>query len=140
MADNFFEWLPVNKVKSSAGELNIFEAKGLPGISFLRMYLIRISSMGSVRGSHAHRKTFQVLMCISGSAEVIFTDGNESETVLIDPESDALSLRPMVWHTIKSTSEDCVMAVMADSFYDESDYIRDYEEFKNLIGIRKEAL
>ncbi|CDL36572.1 hypothetical protein [Citrobacter freundii] len=36
----------------------------------------------------------------------------------------------MVWHEMYDYSEDCVLMVLADDFYDESDYIRSYEEFK----------
>ena len=31
-------------------------------------------------------------------------------------------------------SPDCVLMVLADSLYDEADYVRDYETFQQMVG------
>lgn len=35
----------------------------------------------------------------------------------------------MIWGTMHDFSSDCVLMVLADDYYDESDYITDYENF-----------
>ncbi|EPC1227774.1 TPA: WxcM-like domain-containing protein, partial [Citrobacter freundii] len=57
-------------------------------------------------------------------------DGINVENVLLDSPTIGLVIEPMVWHEMYDYSEDCVLMVLADDFYDESDYIRSYEEFK----------
>jgi hypothetical protein len=41
----------------------------------------------------------------------------------------ALGIKSMVWREMSDFSADCILAVFASEFYDESDYIRDYSEF-----------
>ena len=35
----------------------------------------------------------------------------------------------MQWHEMYDFSPDCVLLVLASDIYDESDYIRDYDQF-----------
>lgn len=35
----------------------------------------------------------------------------------------------MVWHEMHDFSEDCILLVLASDYYDESDYIRNYDQF-----------
>jgi hypothetical protein len=39
----------------------------------------------------------------------------------------------MLWHTMSGFSKDCVILVLADEWYKESDYIRDYQKFKKML-------
>jgi dTDP-4-dehydrorhamnose 3,5-epimerase len=39
----------------------------------------------------------------------------------------------MLWHTMSNFSPDCVILVLADAHYDESDYIRDYDVFRSMV-------
>ncbi|MER1676608.1 WxcM-like domain-containing protein, partial [Enterobacter cloacae] len=34
-----------------------------------------------------------------------------------------------MWHEMYNFSDDCILMVLADDIYDESDYIRNYEDF-----------
>jgi hypothetical protein len=38
----------------------------------------------------------------------------------------------MIWHEMYDFSPGCVLIVLADDWYDEADYIRDYAAFKAL--------
>ena len=56
-------------------------------------------------------------------------NGNKKQNVWIDQPNKGLLIPPMIWHEMHEFSEDCVMLVLASDFYDENDYIRDYEKF-----------
>lgn len=47
----------------------------------------------------------------------------------LDNPARGLMLPPMLWHEMYDFSPDCVLMVVADDLYDESDYIRDYNSF-----------
>jgi hypothetical protein len=47
----------------------------------------------------------------------------------------SLNLPPMLWHEMFDFSEDCVVLVLAEDYYEERDYIRSYEQFR--VSVRK---
>jgi len=85
------------------------------------------------RGFHAHKNLRQIAVAVRGSCRFVFDDGNERVELLLDHSSQAILIEPMVWHEMYDFSEDCVLLVMADEFYEETDYIRDYDEFLKLV-------
>ena len=72
-------------------------------------------------------------ICVSGSCRFIMDDGKTKEEFTLARSDQAILIDPMVWHEMHDFSSDCVLLVMADDFYDESDYIRDYETFTKAV-------
>jgi len=93
---------------------------------------------GSVRGEHAHRRLEQLIVCLKGSLMVTVDDGTVCEDCLLDSPGAGLYIPPLVWGVQSRHSPDCVMLVLASDVYDESGYLRKYEEF--LEAVRKEAI
>ena len=81
------------------------------------------------RGFHAHKKLQQMFICMSGSCKMLLDDGKNKETVVFDSNCYGVLLEGVVWREIFDFSGDCVLMVVADEYYDEADYIRDYGEF-----------
>ncbi len=99
-----------------------------------RVYYIYATREGVSRGLHAHRQLQQVMICIHGSCRVELDDGQDKVDLLLDDCSQGILLDRMVWHVMYEFSPDCILLVLASDFYDEGDYIRNYEEFKELAG------
>ena len=87
-----------------------------------------------VRGEHAHRRCHQFLVCARGSVSVVVDDGDASEEVTLDAPNLGLYLPPMVWAIQYKYSSDALLLVFASDPYDPDDYIRDYDEFRTLVG------
>ena len=98
-----------------------------------RVYYIWGTKADAVRGKHAHRKLEQVIVCTSGSCDFILDDGKQRETVHLDNPAVGLHIKSNIWREFTNFSNDCVVMVLASEHYDESDYIRDYEQFKKEI-------
>ena len=94
-----------------------------------RVYYIYSTKDGIRRGFHAHKQLEQVLICVSGSCNILIDDGNIKENVLLDNPCKGLLVSGLVWREMFDFSPDCVLMVLASEFYDESDYIRCYDEF-----------
>ncbi|AZE77566.1 dTDP-6-deoxy-3,4-keto-hexulose isomerase [Pseudomonas synxantha] len=60
-------------------------------------------------------------------------NGQEQREFMLDSPDKAILISKMVWHEMHDFSENCVLLVLADDYYDESDYIRDYDAFKLLL-------
>lgn len=86
----------------------------------------------STRGKHAHKKLEQYIFCLNGSCVIELDDGKKKQKITMRDQRFGVKLGPMLWHVMKRFSKDCVLLVVANDHYDESDYIRDYEEFLKL--------
>jgi dTDP-4-dehydrorhamnose 3,5-epimerase-like enzyme len=84
------------------------------------------------RGKHSHHKTKQILIAVSGRVTVVCDDGKTKRNYVLDEPSRALYIPEMIWDEQIYHSEDSVLLVLANTNYDFSDYIEDYEEFKRL--------
>ena len=113
----------------SRGSLIAIESnKDIP-FDMKRIYYIFDTKPGVVRGHHAHKTLEQMLICVSGSCTIVLDDGEKrSEVVLSDP-STGLYIGANIWHEMKDFSEGAVLLVLASDFYNENDYIRNYDEF-----------
>lgn len=100
-----------------------------------RVYYIFDTTPGTVRGKHAHKELKQVLICLSGACTVVceMPNGTRSEHRLDWPDRGLL-IDGLVWREMKDFSKDAVLLVLASEHYDEKDYIRDYETFKQESG------
>ena len=99
-----------------------------------RVYYIWGTQKDVVRGHHAHKKLEQVILCVSGSCDFILDNGRERTTVHMDNPAQGLYIKHNIWREFTNFSPDCVVVVLASEYYDESDYIRDYEQFKKEVN------
>jgi dTDP-4-dehydrorhamnose 3,5-epimerase-like enzyme len=110
--------------------------KNVP-FAIARIYYLFGTRRGITRGGHAHKTLKQLLVCVRGRCRIRLDDGTTKEEHLLDRPEVGLYTDSMIWGDLYDFSEDCVLLVLADQPYEESDYIRNYEEFRKQVG--KEA-
>jgi dTDP-4-dehydrorhamnose 3,5-epimerase-like enzyme len=115
------------------GHLIAVEAEKSVPFQIRRVYYIFGTKEGVERGFHAHKNLQQVAISVTGSCEMVLDDGQSETTIIMEPLSRGVLIEPKVWHYMRNFSPDCVLLVFADQHYDESDYIRNYDEFKTWI-------
>jgi len=84
------------------------------------------------RGEHSHYKTEQVLICLNGKVKVLCDDGKNRKEWVLDKPNQALYIPNLIWDEQIYLTSSSVLLVLANTNYDPSDYIEDYEEFKRL--------
>lgn len=84
---------------------------------------------GESRGAHAHKECHQFLVATSGSFEVLLDDGKTKRQVLLNRPDIGLHIPPGIWASEINFSSGSICLVLASHEYDESDYLRDYEDF-----------
>jgi len=92
---------------------------------------------GESRGAHAHKKCHQFLIAASGSFEVLLDDGRTQRLIQLNRPYVGLHIPPMIWASEINFSSGSICLVLASEVYDAQDYIRDYNEFLDLNGIKK---
>lgn len=108
--------------------VSLEDHKNIP-FTIKRAYYIFNTKEGVRRGFHAHKQLKQLAIVLKGSCRFLLDDGNEKIELCLDNPEQGLFIESFIWREMYDFSEDCVLLVLADSFYDESDYIRDYQEF-----------
>ena len=88
---------------------------------------------GVIRGKHAHRQLQQILVCVHGSCKILLDNGKEKKVVALEKPYEGLYVANNMWREMFDFSPDAVLMVLASELYDESDYIRDYEEFLDFV-------
>jgi dTDP-4-dehydrorhamnose 3,5-epimerase-like enzyme len=116
----------------------IEELKNIP-FEIKRVYYIFNTKPNVRRGFHTHKNLKQVAICVKGSCKFLLDDGKERvDEIVLNKPNKGLLIEEMIWREMYDFSEDCVLLVLASEFYDESDYIRDYEEFVRMVeGVKK---
>jgi len=115
------------------GLVAIENYKDLP-FQMQRVYFLTETQPGVRRGYHAHKNLDQVLISVYGSCQVLVDDGEKKEEFLLASPTQGLRITNLVWREMFNFSRDCVLLVLASERYQESDYIRDYEEFRNHVA------
>ncbi|WP_148863385.1 sugar 3,4-ketoisomerase [Marinobacter fonticola] len=111
------------------GSLVALESGRAVPFDIKRVYYIFGTMEGVSRGFHAHKELQQVAVCVSGQCRMLLDNGTEKAELWLDAPTKGVAIEPMVWHEMHDFSSDCVLLVVASEHYDESDYIRNYEDF-----------
>ena len=114
------------------GALVVLEDQKEVPFPIRRVYYVFGTKKDIRRGFHAHKALHQLAIVVKGSCRFHLADGTDTAEVLLDDPAKGLLLPPMLWHEMYDFSEDCVLMVLADAHYDESDYIRDHNNFLKL--------
>lgn len=116
----------------------IEEQKDLP-FDIKRVYYIYDTLPGVRRGFHAHKKLEQILLCVHGSCKIHLDNGYDTAEVTLDKPHEGLYISNDMWREMYDFSEDAVLLVLASEHYDESDYIRNYEDFIHFVHTKEEG-
>lgn len=115
------------------GQLVAIEAmKDLP-FPINRVYYIYDTLPGVRRGFHAHKCLQQILLCVNGSCKIHLDNGHETAEVLLDKPNEGLYIANNMWREMYDFIPGTVLLVLASEYYDEADYIRNYDDFIKMI-------
>ena len=109
------------------------ENKEIP-FKIKRIYYLFDTLSDVRRGFHAHKNLKQILICVSGSCKIHLDNGFEIEEIILDNPTEGIFIDNNIWREMYDFSDNAVLLVLASELYDESDYIRNYNEFKKFIG------
>ena len=108
------------------------EGKDIPFV-IKRVYYIYDTLTGVRRGFHAHKNLKQILVCVKGSCKLHLDNGYETAEVVLDKPYEGIYIENNIWREMYDFSKDAVLLVLASELYNESDYIRNYQDFIKFI-------
>ena len=111
------------------GSLVALEGSKSVPFDIKRVYYIFDTKEGVSRGFHAHLNLKQVVVCVKGSCRFVLDNGMQKEEIILDDATEGLLIEGLTWREMYDFSPDCVLIILANKYYNENDYIRDYDEF-----------
>jgi WxcM-like, C-terminal len=118
------------KIKNRAGNITPINNSVEAPFDVQRIFYLYDVPGGESRGAHAHKECHQLLIAASGSFEVLLDDGKVKQVVQLNRPYIGLHIPPMIWASEINFSSGSICLVLASQKYDEADYMRDYELFK----------
>ena len=120
-------------ITDTRGNLAVIEKECLPYPIKRVCYLFDVPS-DSYRGGHAHKEQLEFLIALSGSFTVTVDDGTSKKSFLLNKPNKGLLLPTGIWRELEDFSSGAVCLVLSSGEFDEGDYIRNYQDFRNLKG------
>lgn len=118
------------RIESEVGAITPIEGNVEIPFEIERVFFLYDIVAGAERGGHAHRQLEQVYVAAMGSFRVVLDDGLERRDIELRQPHVGLYIPTMVWTELVDFASGTIAVVLASHHYDESEYIRDYSEFK----------
>lgn len=123
--------IDIPKITDPRGNLAVIEGDTIP-FKMQRVYYLYDVPSNSHRGGHAHKELQQLVVALSGSFDVVLDNGVEQKTITLNKPDKGLLIPTMVWRELENFSSGSVCMVVASMEFSEADYIREYNDFKEL--------
>lgn len=117
------------KVEDPRGSLSFVEGHSQIPFDIQRIYYLYDVPGGAERGGHAHKELQQLIIAMSGSFDVVLSDGREEKRFHLNRPYYGLYVPTMLWRELDNFSSGSVCLVLASNTYDESDYYREHDEY-----------
>ncbi len=124
------ELITLPKIVDARGNLTFVENRSQIPFDIARVFWIHDVPGGEYRGGHAYFNQQEFIIALSGSFDVVINDGlGGIEKITLNRSYIGLYLPPMTWRHMENFSTNALSLHFSSSLYDESDYLRDFNEF-----------
>ncbi|UXI51516.1 MULTISPECIES: sugar 3,4-ketoisomerase [Acinetobacter] len=130
---SLIQWIHFPPLGDERGSLVALETGKTVPFDIKRVYYIFATQKNVARGFHAHKNLKQIAVCVTGKCRMVLDNGKIRQDAWLDSPTKGLLISDLVWREMHDFSQDCVLLVLASEHYDESDYIRDYQDFLNKV-------
>ena len=124
--------IDIPKIENTEGNIAIIEKNTIP-FEIKRVYYLFDIPSSAHRGGHAHKNLNQILIALSGSFDVILKDGISTQTITLNKPDKGLLITTNIWRELENFSSGAICLVLASAIFDESDYIREYDDFLSYV-------
>ena len=122
------ELIEIPKIENNLGNIAVVENDVIP-FNIRRVYYLYDIPSSAIRGGHSHINQQEFLIPLSGSFEVVLDNGFDKSSILLNKPNIGLLIETGVWRELQNFSSGAVCLVIASDVFDETDYIRNYEDF-----------
>lgn len=132
MDKNKVQLIQLPKITDPRGNLSFFESNKHIPFEIKRTYWIYDVPGGEIRGSHAFKESKEFIVALSGSFDVVLHDGKEETRYSLNRSYFGLYIPNLIWRKMENFSTNSLAMIVSSVFYDDKDYIRDFDLFKKI--------
>lgn len=118
--------------QNPAGTIAVAQNDDMLPFAIRRVFYIYDIPSDTSRGGHCHTSCEEMIVAVSGSFDVTVTDGRDTRTFTLNRPYNALYIPAGVWLSLNNFTSGCVCLTLCSEQYDETNYIRDYDEYLRL--------
>ena len=133
---NLMKEIPIQFPQQPDDCLQVLEISQDFQFCYKRIYFLRNIPKGEIRGEHAHKELRQIFVAVSGEFTLQVSNLQEQETIQVRQGSPGILIEPGLWRRLSNFSSDAICLVLASENYNEEDYIRNFEQYKEWIAER----
>ena len=132
MTTNIFDCrlIDIPKIQNNLGNLSVIEGETIP-FAIGRVYYLYDVPSTAERYGHAHKTQKKFLVALSGSFEILVKDGKDEKVFTLNKPNIGLYIPDGIWRKMQNFSSGSVCLVIASDVFDESDYIRNFKNFRS---------
>lgn len=119
------------KILDERGNLSFIESGNHIPFDIKRTYWIYDVPGGETRGGHAYKKLREFIIALSGSFDVVIHNGEKEFRYHLNRSYYGLYIPKLYWRHLENFSTNSLALILASDVYDESDYIRNFDNFLN---------
>lgn len=127
--------IDLTRINDPRGNLTFIEGGRHVPFEIKRVYYLYDVPGGAERGGHAHKNLHQFIIAMSGSFDVVLSDGSQQKRFHLNRSYFGMYICPMIWRELDNFSSGSVCMVLASNLYDEADYYRRYDEFVRALSL-----
>lgn len=129
--------IKLDKHHHENGNLTVVENQDSVPFRVKRVFYIYDVPGGAERGGHSHHACSALLVAVSGCFDVEVDDGVERQVFTLNRSNVGLYVPPGIWNSLSNFSSGSVCLALASDLFDEADYVRDYDVFKQLTSCKR---
>lgn len=122
------------KFLDKRGNLSFIEEDVHLPFKIKRVYWIYDVPGGEIRGGHAFYETEELIVALSGSFDLVLHDGKKEYRYFLNRSYFGILVPRMFWRKLENFSTNSLALIIASTEYAESDYIRDFNVFRKIVG------
>lgn len=120
------------KIIDPRGNLSFLESNNHIPFEIKRTYWIYDVPGGEIRGGHAFKNQEEFIIVLSGSLEVVVFDGKEEKKYFLNRSYNGLYIPNKLWRHMENFATNTLVLVVSSTNFDENDYIRELQRYKQL--------
>ena len=123
------------KINDKKSQMVFYSYNNVLPFKIKNSFLIKSKKYGINRGNHSHKKTSQFIICIAGKCKINITNGKNKKSYLLNNLTKGVLVPPLIWCSQEYYTQNTILLCHADRYFDEKDYIRDFNEYLKKINV-----
>ena len=117
------------KITDPRGNLTFLEGENHIPFDVKRSYWIYDVPGGEARGGHAYKEQDEFIIALSGSFDIMVDNGKLKQIFSLNRSYYGLYIPTGLWRQMLNFSTNSLALVLSSTYFQENDYIRDYQNF-----------